>query len=76
MKESLKKIRTRLKRCLAEKHIGTDASLKKCLNEAIKDLDREIEKKEGQLDKYTVLRLVGKILDKLPWIVSLFEKLK
>lgn len=66
----------KLQSCLAEKHIGTDANLKKCLIETIKDLNREIEKEESQLDKYMVLRLVGKILDKLPWIVSLLEKLK
>ena len=73
---SLKKVRTKLKRFLATNHIETDASLKKCLIEVIKDLDREIEKKDGQPDMYIVLRLAGKILDKLPWIVSLFEKLK
>ena len=74
--ESLKKVRTKLKRCLAAKHIETDTSIKKCLIEVIKDLDREIKKKEGQLDQYQILRLVGKILNKLPWIVSLLEKLK
>ena len=75
-KESLKKFRSKLKRLLVATHIRTDASLKKCLIDVIKDLDREIEKKEGQLDQYEILRLVGKILNKLPWIVSLLEKLK
>ena len=65
-----------LERCLTEMHIETDASIKKVLLEAIKILDSEIEKKDSQLDTYLIIGLVGKILDKLPSIMTLFEKLK
>ncbi len=75
-KDSLKKVRRTLKICLAASHTGTDAKLTKCLNETIRDLDREIEKDKSQLDLYAALKLIGKTLDKLPWIVLLLEKLK
>lgn len=74
--ESLKNIRMKLKRCLAAKHIQTDTSIKKVLLEAVEILNSEIEKKDSQLDVYKIFRLVGKILDKLPGIMTLFEKLK
>lgn len=74
--DSLKKVRKMLKRSLAEKNIETDTSLKKCLHETIAEVDREIAKNKGQPNLYMVLKLLGKTIDKLPWIVSLLEKLK
>lgn len=75
-KERLKIIRKELACFLAEKTTATDASLKKCLNEVIAELDCAIEKNDGHFTTQKVLDMVGKILDKLPFIVSLFEKLK
>jgi len=74
--DSLKKIRRTLKLCLAEKHIETDGSLKKCIKETIVDIDREVAKGRYEFDLYQVLNLLGKTIKKLPLILSLLEKLK
>ena len=74
--ETLRKCRKRLQKCLAAEHIETNACLKKCLIETIAEIDKAIKENDQKLNTDEVLSMVGKILNMMSRITSLFGDLK
>lgn len=74
--ETLKTCRKHLVKCLAAEHVETNARLKKILKETIAEIDRAIEENDSILTTDKVWSMIGKILDMLPRIASIFENFK
>ena len=75
-KETLRGIRGRLNACLVLMHDETDASAKEELIQAIAVLDDVLESDDQRANAKMIYQLIGKIIEKLPWIVSLMKDLE
>lgn len=74
-KKTLIRVRGRLSNCLDLMHDEANASAKEEVIHAIAVLDNLIESDERQAQAELVIQLVGKIIEKLPWIVSVMSKI-
>lgn len=73
-KDTLIKVRGRLCACLDLMHDEANASAKEEVIQAIATIDKLIES-EDHLRRAAVYELVGKIIEKLPWLLSLMRDL-
>lgn len=74
-KKTLIRVRGRLRNCLDLMHDEANASAKEEVIHAIAVLDNLIESDERQAQAELVIQLVGKIIEKLPWIVSVMSEI-
>ena len=74
--ETLVRFRGRLCACLDLMHDEANASAKEDLIHAIAVLDKIIESDDQRARTRLIYQLVGKIIEKLPWIVSVFKDLE
>jgi len=73
-KDTLIKVRDRLCVCLDLMHDEANASAKEEVIHAIATIDKLIES-EGHLRRAAVHELIGKIVEKLPWLLSVMRDL-
>lgn len=73
--ETLIRVRGRLITCLDLMHDEANASARKEVIHAIAVLDNIIESDNRQAKAELIYRLIGKIIEKLPWIVSVMRDL-
>ncbi len=74
-KKTLIRVRGRLSNCLDLMHDEANASAKEEVIHAIAVLDNLIESDDRQAEAELVIQLVGKIIEKLPWIVSVMSEI-
>lgn len=74
-KKTLIRVRGQLRNCLDLMHDEANASAKEEVIHAIAVLDNLIESDERQAQAELVIQLVGKIIEKLPWIVSVMSEI-
>ena len=74
-KETLIKVRDRLKICLDLMQDEANASAKEEVSRAIKILDDIIESEDRSAKAALVYQLIGKVIDKLPGIISAMRNL-
>lgn len=75
-KDTLLKIKDRLQRSLELMHKEANTGSQEELIEAIAILDDALDSIEEGDRPDRVIWLVGKVVEKLPWIVSLFKNLE
>ena len=71
--DTLKKVRSRLSVCIELMHDEANASAKEEAIHAIAMIDNMIESEDQDARAELLLKLIGKILEKLPWLVSLMR---
>ena len=74
-KDTLLEVRGRLLRCLELMHKEANIGSKEELVEAIELLDTALESMDEGARTDQLIELVGKVIEKLPWIVSMFKDL-
>ena len=74
-KETLVKVRARLIVCLDLMHDEANASAKEEVIHAIATLDDIIESDVRTAKAELIYQLIGKIIEKLPWIISTMRDL-
>ena len=74
-KKTLIRVRGRLCNCLDLMHDEANASAKEEVIHAIAVLDNLIESDDRQAEAELVIQLVGKIIEKLPLIVSVMSEI-
>ena len=74
-KDTLLEVRGRLQRCLELMHKEANTSSKEELVEAIELLDAALESLDEGARVDQLMKLVGKAIEKLPWIVSILKEL-
>ena len=72
-KETLERVRDRLRVCLELMHDEANASAKEEVIHAIVMLDNLIESNDQKARAEVIYHLIGKIIEKLPWILSLMR---
>ena len=74
-KDTLLKVRGQLNACLVLMHDEANASAKEEIIHAIAAIDDIIESDVRTAEAELVYQLIGKIIEKLPWIVSVMRDL-
>ena len=72
-RETLKRVRDRLVVCLELMHDEANASAKEEVNHAIEVLDNLIDSEDHRSRGELVYELIGKIIKKLPWLLSVMR---
>ena len=75
-KDTLLRLRDTLHMCLDLMHDEAYADAKKEVVRAIEEIDKALASKGEKVSPEGLIELLGKIVDRLPWIVSLFKDLK
>jgi len=74
--DSLLEVQDKLRRSLESKHREADTGSKDELIEAIRLLEEVLEAIERGSRTDNVIRLLGKVVEKLPWIAKILKELE